>query len=128
MKFAKGIVLPLLLAVATVALAKTTVDYDRDADFSKYRTYSWKDGTPVANPLMQERAVEAIDEQLKAKGLKQVTSGSDVQVIIHASQHQEKQIVGDSFGYGRWGGWGGTTSMSVYNIPKGSLMVDLVDS
>ncbi|MEE9230257.1 MAG: DUF4136 domain-containing protein, partial [Acidobacteriota bacterium] len=81
MKFAKGIVLPLLLAVATVALAKTTVDYDRDADFSKYRTYSWKDGTPVANPLMQERAVEAIDEQLKAKGLKQVTSGSDVQVI-----------------------------------------------
>ena len=128
MEWGKGVILAVLLAVATVAVAKTTVDWDGDADFSKYRTYSWKDGTPIQNPLMQERAVEAVNEQLQAKGMKQVVSGSDVQVVIHASQHQEQQIVGSSFGYGRWGGWGGTTSTSVYNIPKGSLMVDLVDS
>ncbi|MDR4493986.1 MAG: DUF4136 domain-containing protein [Nitrospirales bacterium] len=38
------------------------IDYDKEADFSKYRTYAWAQGTPTKNQLMDRRIVSAIDE------------------------------------------------------------------
>ena len=63
------------LSVSAVALAvtvgcssmKISNDFDRQADFSQYRTYDWHDSeTNVADthPFAHERFVSAVDSQL----------------------------------------------------------------
>ncbi len=123
----------LMLLAVTVAVAKVTTDYEKGTDFSKYRTYAWAEGkgTPLKDPLMQGRLENAINAQLDAKGLSKDESGPDLSVVIHASEEDQKEIVGTSFGYGGWRGWGGgmgTTTATSYTIPYGTLVVDLVDT
>ena len=67
-----GLLVALVLMICASARAqKVTVDWDHDiTDFSKFKTYSWaKSHKPVANQLMEQRIVAAIDSQLAAKGL-----------------------------------------------------------
>jgi hypothetical protein len=55
-------------------------DYDRDANFSQYKTYSWeKVQTP--DPLWVDRIKAAVDGALAAKGWTQVESGGDISII-----------------------------------------------
>src|SRR4029450_825847 len=74
----------MLAVVAALALGgcassmKVSTDYDRAANFSSFKTYSWRPGTPLPNPLNAERLVNAIDANLKAKGFTKVDSGGDV--------------------------------------------------
>ena len=43
----------LSLGLATALSAATvSIDYDHSADFTKYRSYTWKEETPAPNPLM----------------------------------------------------------------------------
>jgi hypothetical protein len=46
-------------------------DYDRNADFSKYKTYSWEN-VPTQNPLSVDRIKAAVNSALAAKGWTQV--------------------------------------------------------
>src|SRR5262245_58306712 len=51
-----GLTLALLLVISLPAFAqKVTVDYDKAASFTNFKTYAWKEGTPAKNPLMQTR-------------------------------------------------------------------------
>jgi hypothetical protein len=127
------ILLAALVASSTVT-AGPSVDYDKAVDFTKYKTYAWKEGTPAPNPIMQKRIEEMIDQQLAALGLQKVESSPDVYVITHAELSSEQQVDVSTFGYGGyygWGGWGGgygTSTVSVRDVPVGTLIVDLVDA
>ena len=60
----------LVLLLPALALAqKTSFDFDKTADFSKFKTYTLKDGTKVGDPLIDNRIVAAIEAELAAKGL-----------------------------------------------------------
>ena len=59
--------------VASVGCSSMTInnDYDRQADFSQYKTYAWHDSeTNVADtdPFAHERFLAAVDSQLAANG------------------------------------------------------------
>ena len=88
-----------LLVVMAVSLvpacggAKTTVDYDREADFSKYKTYAYEKGTPVDNQLMDQRVVAALETQMKAEGFQKVASNPQVYATYHASTQGKTQFV-----------------------------------
>ena len=41
-------------------------DYDRTANFASFKTYTWREGTKLPNPLMEQRVIDAVDAQLKA--------------------------------------------------------------
>ncbi len=57
------------LLVPALALAqKTSFDFDKTADFSKFKTYTLKDGTKVGDPLVDNRIVAAIEAELAARG------------------------------------------------------------
>jgi hypothetical protein len=125
----------LIGAVAvTAASAGVTVDYDKKVDFSRLKTYAWKEGTPAGNPLNEERVHNAVNAQLAQKGLQKVEGEADCYVYTHVKNKATQQVSIDSFGYGGyygWGGWGGaygSTSVNVQNVIDGMLIVDIVDA
>lgn len=131
-----GLAIVLLLVISLPALAqKVTVDYDKAASFTNFKTYAWKEGTPAKNPLIQTRITSAIDKELAAKGYMKVDAeqNPDLVVLYHAAVDVETQIntvsMGGYYGwYGPYGGGGGGSSTTyVDKIPVGTLRVDIGD-
>ena len=118
----------LVIGLAGVAAANVTVDWDHSADFSKYKTYAITTGTPAQNPLMDQRIVQAIDENLQAKGLQKVDSpmNADLVVMYHAATGHETQLNTTDMGWG-WR-WGGMSTTTVDKIPVGQLTIDIGDA
>jgi hypothetical protein len=128
-----------LLLVPALAIAqKTSYDFDKTADFSTYKTYAMKEGTPVGQQLIDDRIVAAIESQLAAKGLTKAASDPDVVVVYHVAFDKQKDISTFSsgygggygpYGYGWGGGWGGTTtSTQVRDILVGTMVIDMADA
>jgi hypothetical protein len=123
-----------LLMTGTAFAQKVTIDYDRNADFSKYRTYAFGQGTPAPETLTNQRIQEAIESQLAAKGLTRVESNPDLIVVYHCAVDKETQLNttylggwGWGRGWWRWGGGLGDAITRVEKIPVGHLIVDIVD-
>ena len=106
-----------LLAAALPAIAsaqKTTYDFDKTAPFAQFKTYSWKDGTPTKNELVDKRIIAAVDAQLASRGFRRDDAAPDVFVVFHMAFDEQKDISSYStgpayggYGYGWGGGWGG---------------------
>jgi hypothetical protein len=133
--------LAILLLVSSGAKAqKVNVDFDRDADFSKYNTFTLatNQSEPPRDPLMAQRAFKGVSYHLTLKGLREVEESPDVVVVLYGIREQEQQVnitstgyaYGPGWGWGRWGGgWGGgtaTATTTTYNI--GTLVVDMYDT
>jgi hypothetical protein len=117
----------LLFASASFAQHVKT-DYDHNANFERYHTYSWG-RVQTQNPLWQDRIKEAVNNALREKGWQEVPSGGDVTVMAMGTT-QEKQTLNTFYdnmvGWG-WGGFGeSTTTPETYR--EGTLVVDLFDS
>src|SRR5712672_930418 len=111
---------------------KVQTDFDHQANFSQYKTYSWQT-IKDPNSLWDARIKNAVDAQLAAKGWTQVDSGGDVAIVaIKTTQTQRSlQTFYDGFGGGwRWRGFGGmgeaTTTEQDYK--QGTLVVDMYDA
>jgi hypothetical protein len=119
-----------MFAGVCLLLASVKTDYDHQADFSHYRTYSWVSNAKASNDLWSERITQDVDQQLAAKGWSKVESGGDATVAAFGRTHNEQTIntFYDRLGGGwRWGGFGEATT-TTENIPVGSLTVDVFDS
>jgi hypothetical protein len=128
-----------MVLVPALALAqKTSYDFDKGADFSKFKTYALKEGTPVGQQLIDDRIVAAIESQLGAKGLTKSAANPDLVVVYHVAFDKQKDISTFSSGYGGgygpygygWGGGfaGGTTTTQVRDIVVGTLVIDMADA
>ena len=135
MKFRSKIAasIALTLVVATVSFAQDVKsDYDHNADFTHYKTFSWEK-VQTKDPLMVDRIKDAVNSALSAKGWTLLPSGGDVEVFaIETTQDQQTlDTFYNGFGGGRrWGGFGGfgdaTTTVETYKV--GTLVVDLFDA
>ena len=122
-----------ILAVVAAAFAQhVKTDFDHQANFTRYKTYSWQEIKPT-NSLWDARIKSAVDAQLAAKGWTQVDSGGDVAIVaIKTTQTQRSlQTFYDGMGGGwRWRGFGGmgeaTTTEQDYK--EGTLVVDMYDT
>jgi hypothetical protein len=121
-----------LALFATVASAQNvTYDFDRSADFSRFRTYAWVQGTSVNDELNHQRIARAIDAQLAAKGLVKVEKNAnpDLLVAYHASFDTSLQITGFSSGWGAYRFAGSRSgSARADEILVGTIVVDLVNA
>jgi hypothetical protein len=123
----------IFFALAAAALAQQVkTDYDHNANFGQYKTYSWEK-VQTRDPLLVDRIKDAVNGALTAKGLTQVESGGDVSVVaVEITQNQQTlNTFYDGFGGGwRWRGGGGfgdaTTTTETYQV--GTLVVDLFDA
>jgi hypothetical protein len=121
------------LSVPAIALAqKTSFDFDKTADFSKFKTYALRDGTNVGDPLIDKRIVTALQAELAAKGLTSNDTKPDIVVVYHVAFDKKQDITAYSSGYGRygyrWGGGWGTTDVRVNEILVGTLIIDVSDA
>jgi hypothetical protein len=123
----------LALLTATASLAQQVkTDYDRDTDFSHYRTYSWEK-VQTQDSLWVDRIKQAVNSALAAKGWTQVDSGGDVAIVAMETTQSQQTLntFYDGIGGGwRWRGFGGfgdsTTTVDTYRV--GTLVVDLFDA
>ncbi len=127
------VLIGLVLFLANASFAQQVqTDYDRAANFSQYKTYSWeKVRTP--DPLWVDRIKAAVNAALTEKGWTEVESGGDISIIAMEinRNHQTLNTFYDDFGGGwRWRGFGGfgesTTTSETYTV--GTLVVDLFDA
>jgi len=118
----------LLLTLAACATGPTvTTNFDKTTDFSRYRTYAWREGAAALDPDVSDRVRAAVDRELAAKGMQKVDrSGSpDLLVYASASRDQERAVNPEQWGYDVGVG---SERVEVVLIPIGTLLVDLVDA
>ena len=114
------------LCLAALGLAQDIqFDYDRSANFSSYKTYTWVDvkSGRATNQLMDQNIKRSVDEQLVAKGLQRVESGGDLHVAYQMGIDHEKQF--DGWGMGPRGLGNARVTSSTVDI--GKLVVDIFD-
>jgi hypothetical protein len=113
-------------------------NFDKTADFTKYKTYHWERHPNSADidQLTVTQLGAALDAELARKGLTKKESGAtDLVLVYQLAVKSEKEISTFSSGYGMGPGWGGswyggggTTTTSVSNIMIGSLDLDMYDA
>jgi len=114
--------------------------YDPNADFSKFKTYSWAPHGQVAHPMLAADIVGTIEDELTQKGLTQVTTNPDLIIQVYGSIDQELSFNSTDPLYNATGGippfdpsfsgpalagtWGNTT----ITVHKGELVIDLINA
>ncbi len=119
-----------LALLGTIVFAQgVTYDFDRSADFTKYKTYAWVRGTNLNDQLNHQRITRAVDSQLSARGFARVEAASnpDVLVAYHASFDRNLEITASGFGGYRLAGPRSGTAR-VEEIVVGTLAIDMVDA
>lgn len=129
----------MLLAVGSSLAQDVRYNFDKSADFSKFKTYKW---VPIKDAsLVDKQITDALDGELASKGLSKV-DGDEANLFIgyQPAVGEEKQFNSYSTGWGarpgwggRWDGYGGgmtstTTTGSTTTIYKGQLALDMYDS
>ncbi|MGB7924598.1 MAG: DUF4136 domain-containing protein [Pyrinomonadaceae bacterium] len=122
----------LLMSVAAVRAQDVAVDFDRSVDFSRFKTYSWVDGVPAKNPLIDRQITASIEEHLAARGLRRVEEGGDLSVLYIAAVEKDLEV-----STARWvttGDWmsqtvsGISVRSQMWDVETGTLVVCLSDS
>ena len=137
--FRTALVASAMCAAPALHAQSVTTDYDHNAQFERYHTFSFAK-VQTDNPLYEQRIREDITADLQSHGLQPVPSGGDLAITAIGGVHDQQQYnsfysgLGPGFGWGGWGGWGGgwggsgITQTTVQQVPVGTLMVDLYDT
>ena len=121
----------MLLFAGKLSAQQVKTDYDRNANFGQYKTYSWEQ-VRTKDALDVDRIKSAVNAALAAKGWTLVDSGGDVSIIAMEMTHNQQTLntfydgFGGGWGWRRFGGGGfgeATTTTETYKV--GTLVVDL---
>jgi uncharacterized protein DUF4136 len=125
-----------LMAVVVLSLVgahgafaqKVTVEFDRAADFSKYKTFAIRNGqlnsrNPALNSDLVKKRIDAgIEKYLTVKGLTEVSGNSDLNVRYTFGTARKTEV--ELYPAG-WYGWGTRAVRVPY--AEGTLVIDLRD-
>jgi hypothetical protein len=123
-----GVLLLGLLAAHGVFAQKITVEFDRDADFSKYKTFAIRNGQlssmspALNNELVKKRIESDIERALTAKGLEVTTGRADLNVGYRFGSLKKIELERYPAG---WYGMG--TRIVRVPFAEGTLVIDLRD-
>jgi Domain of unknown function (DUF4136) len=140
---ARGLLRTALIALMSSACATLQVgsDFDRSANFSAYHTFSWmqRDRYGSRNPLVVQRAQDAIQAELVHKGFNYVSDSTAADFIVDftigARERVDVQTYPAPYGgwwYAGYPGWWGTpywgTELDVRQYREGTLSIDVFDA
>lgn len=126
----------MVISITSCSSVKVAYDYDKQVDFTKYKTYSL--GEDVAkmpvDDLNRGRIITAVEKELAAKGFTKSES-PDVIIDIFITAKKRTEAVANTSGpggygyYGRYGYGGGfsTTTVSYNDYLDGTLLINMVD-
>lgn len=126
---------------ATWGLAqKVKVGYDKSADCTKYKTYTWaKPQMPPTRPMLYETVVATIDDQLKAKGFKRTEKDGDLTLIAAGGIEYGSNLAAGtpilpiyggpppSMNATMWTGAEGPAAAAGAVVAQGTLVLEFVD-
>ncbi len=139
--WALAVLLPLALVLSGCETMRVGSDYDRAANFSNYHTFTWlpRHNYDSMNPLIVERAKDAITSDLELKGYRYVTDSAEADFAVDFTIGSRERVDVHTypqpyawpwFGYGRyWWGypyWG--TGVDVTSYREGRLAIDVFDA
>lgn len=113
------------------------VEFNKQEDFSRFKTYSWVTHQPYARPLLAMHIKGSIDEQLQARGVQYLETGADLIISAYGALDDDMSVSFNPSTYvmpGLEGPFWWTTgavvlpgnSTAVF-IKKGTLLVDIAD-
>ncbi len=131
------------LAVAFGASIKS--DYQKDFDFSRLHTFSFKterDSSDrlATNTIEAQRIQKGLAVQLQENGFTQSSSNPDFIVAFYSRVKEKTEINSTGFGYGpAWGWgygipyrarwrWGQGPNIWTYTYTQGCVMADIIDT
>lgn len=125
----------LIASLAGCSTLSVTTDFDPKADFSRAKTYDWEwgkqkqTGDPrIDNAILDKRIRHIVDEELKARGYAQDTSGAATYLVgYHAAIRNELSVTHVNDYYGYQSAWQGSY-VDVDAYEKGSIILDIVDA
>lgn len=111
---------------------KVVADYDKNTDFTQYKTYTLRLDDLKLNDIDKSRVTSELEKQLALKNILPVND-ADLVISVKASHKRVRDnYVTPSVhlgGWSRWIGWGvgvGRTISNEYN--QGTLVFDFVDA
>ena len=133
----------LCLLICFLSLAvhaqKIKVEYDKNLDFSRFKTFAWGHHDAVSRPTLALAIAGAIEEELTRRGLRKVDSNPDIFIQMYGAIDTDMSVSYSNPLYSGMGGipsfdsgfvmWGympgGTTAVTIH---KGQLVVDVIDA
>ena len=124
-----------MLLLAGCASTQISYDYDKLADFAKYKTYAFSTETMnmKVDQLNRDRIIRAIENEMTLKGFAKSES-PDLIVDAFVNITKEVQATATSTGYGGYGypryGYGAgfsTTQVNYNTYLDGTLFISFVD-
>jgi hypothetical protein len=109
-------------------MPKVDLDFDKEADFPAFHTYSWKDPAAAAkDPQMHTRIIWYVERELEKKGLQKALEGQgDLFVRYYAKAHEGLKgtpTQGQSYLPGGSGQL--TTGVDFRTVAEGTLILEL---
>lgn len=111
---------------------RVSSDFDRNTDFSKYKTFTFHEGEInklKMNSLDKKRIITTIGKKLVEKSLTPVQSLSNADLIVNISAYNKNRIIIDAPWYDPWlygPLWRNPYNMRNYH--EGTLVIDLIDA
>jgi hypothetical protein len=133
----------LFLAVTAANAQKVYIDYDKQADLSKYKTFAMastgQDDLSQVSPLAHQHIYDKLRQVIAQGGrLTETKDNPDLYVTYHVTSKEETNVSTMGYGYGYGPGWGGgyywggggwmgaTTTVNTYTV--GTLLFDVYDA
>ena len=129
----------LVVFTASCSSVSVSTDYDKNTNFTAYKTYAFfKEGIDQVklNDIDKKRILNAIDQNLTAKGMVKTSDNPQILINIFTKEQQEVNITNtNDYFYSRWGyyGWGyspyiSPTTTTVSTSMEGKLFIDFIDT
>ena len=126
------------LGVSGAAAQDVRYDFDKDKDFSKYKTYKWVaiKGAEQPDGLTSKQITAAVDAELATRGMTKTDADTaDLYIGYQTAIGQEKEFTSYDTGWGYGPGWGrgwygggmSTTYGSTSTVYIGQLDLSIYD-
>jgi hypothetical protein len=119
---------PTAVAAQPFTMPKVDVDYDKEVDFSTFRTFSWKEPEAAAkDPQMHTRIVWYVERELEKKGLRKAADGEGDLHVRYYAKGKESLKGTPSQGQTYLPGGAGqmSTSVDFQKVLAGTLIIEL---
>ncbi len=126
------VLLALLMGCSSL---KTSYDYDKQTDFTKYKTYGYTEEAlklPIQE-INRNRLIAAIDREMTARGLSK-SENPDVLIDLIGKTQQKRDATATTTGTGYYSPWRysygvgfTTTQINVNEYVEGTLFINMVD-
>jgi len=123
----------MLVACSSGPLVQT--DHDPAADFDSYHSYAWRQEPAMSNPLLQQRVVAAVDQELANRGWRRVPEAAAEALLVGNVSSREDASLNYFYAGNGWNGWNwqpgngnGMQRVELRTYRIGTLVIDMFDA